>query len=63
MKAGEFTAEQRGKLTRIYAGGDTEPSDAALQMYAAAVGQPPAGWRSDPHTDLVSTEIIVNHRE
>lgn len=51
---GVFTPEQEEKLERIYAGGDIIPNDAALQMYAAAVGRPPAGWLSDPHSDMVS---------
>jgi hypothetical protein len=53
---GVFAPEQEEKLERIYAGsyrGDTLPTDAALQMYAAVVGRPPGGWLCDPHTDVV----------
>ena len=51
---GVFAPAQLDKLERIFSGGDTAPSDAALQMYAAVIGRPPGGWQSDPHTDLAA---------
>ena len=51
---GVFAPAQRDKLERIFSGGDTTPSDTALQMYAAVIGRPPGGWQSDPHTDLAA---------